>query len=148
MLQVKDNFVQVLSNVLDTDVSIMEEAERKTHAPTKIVAQIEKLTNKLSTVVNANFSINITTPNVAVFISKIPASPFAMNVQENEGNTVLTNSPEGVVTYCNRTKRNNSNNDNKNNSINDDNSSNVLGKIFIPCSTFGNTTGVFFFLSS
>ena len=136
----------MLSNVLDTEVSIMEEAERKTHAPTKIVAQIEKLTSKLSTVVNANFSINITTPNVAVFISKIPASPFAMNVQENEGNTVLTNSPEGVVTYCNRTERNDSNKNN--NSNNNNSSSNVLGKIFIPCSTFGNTTGVFLFLSS
>ena len=66
--------MQALSYILDTDVKIMKISKQLTNISLKILYQMEQLSNILAEgITSSNVSvISARTPNIAVYISRIP----------------------------------------------------------------------------
>ena len=61
-----------MSDVLNTDEAVMERAEEKANSASKIVDQIERITEKMSEVVTDKKPVSVSTPNIAALIMKVP----------------------------------------------------------------------------
>ena len=61
-----------MSDVLDTNESVMKKAETKTKSATKMAVQIEKITEKMAEAVTEEKPVKVSTPNIAALIMKVP----------------------------------------------------------------------------
>ena len=83
--------MDVMSDVLDTDETIIKEAEMRTKAATKMAQKIEKFTEMMAEVVTEEKPVVVSTSNIAALIMKVPKFILA---GKNETNTTSPGDPD------------------------------------------------------
>ena len=63
-----------MSNILDTEVEIMEKAELVSTSASEIINLIEQLTDKMASAVEEKgLVVNVSAPNIGAYITRVPS---------------------------------------------------------------------------
>ena len=63
--------MEAMSDVLDTDDTIMKKAQKEKNSASKMADQISKISEKMAETVTKDKSISVSTPNIAALIMKV-----------------------------------------------------------------------------
>ena len=80
--------MQAMSDVLNTNDTIMERAENDGNSATKMANQITKLSEKMAETVTEEKRVEVSTQNIAALIMKVPK--FILNPDEKKNDTTDT----------------------------------------------------------